>query len=328
MKKSNNLKLIFMKRVLIALLFTGLMSPIATFAGGIVTNANQSASYVRMLARDASTNLDAVYYNPAGLTKLADGFHLSLNNQTIFQKKTIENTFTYLNEHKYVGDVSVPLYPDVYAVYKKGKLALGFGFTPSAGGGTAKYDTGLPSFEMGYSAIPLLVSTQVGNPLFCTKYSADIQFKGSSVFWGAQLNAAYELSPMISVSAGARMVLAKNKYKGHIKSIMINPQHPLINPTGGMMLASTFFTAAGNAPYAALTSDQEVDAKQTGTGYTPILGANLTFGEKLNIGIKYEFKTKLTLENSTKKDLVTPQFVDGAKIRSDVPAILDRKSVV
>ena len=48
--------------------------PYQLFAGGILTNANQSASYIRMLARDASTEADAAYYNPAGLVKLSDGF--------------------------------------------------------------------------------------------------------------------------------------------------------------------------------------------------------------------------------------------------------------
>jgi hypothetical protein len=36
------------------------------FAGGILTNTNQSAQFVRMLSRNASTDLDAVYFNPAG----------------------------------------------------------------------------------------------------------------------------------------------------------------------------------------------------------------------------------------------------------------------
>ena len=34
------------------------------FAGGIVTNTNQSAAWVRWLVRDASLGIDAVYYNP------------------------------------------------------------------------------------------------------------------------------------------------------------------------------------------------------------------------------------------------------------------------
>jgi len=70
----------------VSLLFlTAVFSVNMLFAGGIVTNTNQSAAWVRWLVRDASLGIDAVYYNPAGLTKLDNGFHLSLNNQFIFQ---------------------------------------------------------------------------------------------------------------------------------------------------------------------------------------------------------------------------------------------------
>ena len=79
--------------------------------------------------------------------------------------------------------------------------------------------------------------------------------------------------------------------------------------------------SAAMAANATATADKEVDAIQTGTGYTPIIGANLTFGDKLNIGIKYEFRTKLTLTNDTKVD-GTGLFPDGGKLRYDIPAIL------
>ena len=39
-------------------------------AGGLVTNNNQSAMFTRLQNRNASTDIDAVYFNPAGLTKL------------------------------------------------------------------------------------------------------------------------------------------------------------------------------------------------------------------------------------------------------------------
>ncbi len=58
-------------------------------AGGILTNTNQSAKYIRLLANDASLDIDAVYYNPAGLSFLSEGFHISINNQSIFQNKEI-----------------------------------------------------------------------------------------------------------------------------------------------------------------------------------------------------------------------------------------------
>ncbi|MCK7535427.1 MAG: hypothetical protein MZV63_32820 [Marinilabiliales bacterium] len=81
---------------------------------------------VRMLSRQASTGVDATYYNPAGLTNLADGFHFSLNNQTIGQTKTITNDYYFLTEKptEYIGTVSAPIFPGVYAVYKTGKFAF------------------------------------------------------------------------------------------------------------------------------------------------------------------------------------------------------------
>ena len=53
------------------------------FAGGILTNTNQSAQFARMLSRNASIDLDAVYFNPAGLTQLENGFYFGLQNQSI-----------------------------------------------------------------------------------------------------------------------------------------------------------------------------------------------------------------------------------------------------
>ena len=53
------------------------------FGGGIVHNSNQSAYWVRTLARDASVRPDAVFFNPAGLTKLEDGFHFSLISKLV-----------------------------------------------------------------------------------------------------------------------------------------------------------------------------------------------------------------------------------------------------
>jgi long-chain fatty acid transport protein len=40
------------------------------YAGGLLTNTNQSAQFIRMMSRNASLDIDAVYFNPAGLIKL------------------------------------------------------------------------------------------------------------------------------------------------------------------------------------------------------------------------------------------------------------------
>jgi long-chain fatty acid transport protein len=287
-------------------------------SAAIVTNFNQSALYLRLLSRNASTDIDAVYYNPAGLTQLKDGFHIALHNQTITQEKTVVNNFIFLNNSKYIGEVNVPIFPNFYAVYKKGALALSFGFGPNAGGGSADYGKGLPSFETQIASIPALL-TSMG--LSTTKYSADIVFNGSSVFYGFQANASYAFSDMVSGAVGFRYIYAANTYEGHIQNILINPVHPVINPTGQMLPAPTIFTAIGQPAYAAMTSNKAVDAEQTGSGFTPILNLHLRPIAGLNISVKYEFNTKLELTNKTTKD-DTGMFPNGVKIRSDIPAIL------
>jgi len=117
-----------------------------------------------MLARDASTSIDAIYYNPAGLTKLGNGFHFSLNNQTLFSKRTIDNGFPLLNDQKYIGDVTIPFFPGIYAAYKMDRWVFSFGFNPNSGGGTANYGKGLPSFEIPISAIPAGLNAKVFQP--------------------------------------------------------------------------------------------------------------------------------------------------------------------
>jgi long-subunit fatty acid transport protein len=216
----------------------------SVLAGGLVTNNNQSAMFTRMQNRNASTGIDAVYYNPAGLTKLGNGFFASVNNQTIFQTQTITNDYVYLSGTKprtYVGDVKAPIYPGVYLVYNTGKLSFSVGVNPVGGGGGATYKTGLPSFEaQAAELVPLLVSQGIPT----TAYSADIYFKGSSIYMGYQANVGYKISDMLSVAIGGRLVSAKNTYEGYMNNISINPNYPAFGAyTGTMVLASTFFTS-------------------------------------------------------------------------------------
>jgi hypothetical protein len=191
-----NLKTQLMKKLLIlsaAILFSG-----GLFAGGLVTNTNQSAAWVRLPARDASTSIDAVYFNPAGLMKLNNGFHISVSNQTILQNREVTNDYQFLNDPVYKGEVTAPVFPSVYAVYKMDKLAFSFGFNPIGGGGGASYERGLPSFELSPSdLVPALAPT-------ATEYRLDAFFEGTSVFFGYQGGISYKINDLISVFAGVR----------------------------------------------------------------------------------------------------------------------------
>jgi len=196
------------------------------FSGGIVTNTNQSTAWSRMLVRDASTDIDAVFYNPAGLMKLNDGFHFSVNNQSIWQTQTITNSYKYLNDGNYEGKVSAPLFPGIYAAWKKGRVAVSVGFNPIGGGGGAEFKEGLPSMEIGVSSlVPAMTGAfqqlGYGTP---TGYSLDMNFKGTSVYFGLQAGVSFELNEHISLFAGARYVWAKNTYTGYMRDIRLQTE--------------------------------------------------------------------------------------------------------
>jgi len=216
------------------------------FGGGLLTNSNQSAQFIRMLSRNASLDIDGVYYNPAGLTKLEDGWHFALYNQTIFQDKTVDCGYPLLNDPNYLGTVSVPVYPNAYAVYKKEKWAFSFGFGPNAGGGSAEFERGLPSFEIPISkVVPGLAQlSQIDPRLAVTGYNADLSFTGSSVFWGLQLGATYEINEKFSAFVGLRYMPSKNVYQGSIKDIQLEvggsmtPAPAFLSQTAGVVSAT------------------------------------------------------------------------------------------
>lgn len=330
------------------------------FGGGIVTNSNQSAYWVRSIVRDASTNIDAVYFNPAGLALLNDGFHFSLNSQTIFQSKDVTNNYMFLNgaPKKYEGEIKVPVFPSVYAAYKKNKFTVSFGFNPIGGGGGAEYKTGLPMFETQISnLVPLIQSSLVDldaglstaygfDPMFrnITGYDADIYFKGSSIFFGYQLGLTYEITDIYSVYVGARMVTAKNTYEGHIRDVSISAAPAEAGNTAGLYDLPVGDYTPGNylrgvadatgvtgvpeamllgtaAVLDAATADVEVDAEEQGMGFAPILGFNISPSDKLNIGLKYEFKTKMDLETKVNDDKGGPLFINDSTVHSDLPAM-------
>jgi long-chain fatty acid transport protein len=238
------LKSLLMRKLLTfvaALFITG-----SLFAGGLVTNTNQSAAWVRLPARNASTGIDAVYYNPAGLMKLENGFHVSLSNQSIWQTREISNNYagppatvvpavsgaTYgLNQTVYKGTAQAPVYPSVFAVYKMDKLAFSLGFGIVGGGGSATYDKGLPSFAMSPSDLVPSLAAKAG----VKGYKLDAFFEGSSVFMGFQGGVSFKINDMISIAAGVRYVTAKNTYKGHLQDIQLDV-------SGAWVPASTVLT--------------------------------------------------------------------------------------
>ena len=158
-----------------------LIVSIPTFAGGILTNTNQHVSFLRMLARGASIDIDGVYSNPAGLAFLPeDGLYLSLNGQSAYQTRNIKATFPLFiedgNTRYYKGKASAPFIPSFQGAYKKGDWTISGSFAVVGGGGKASFDDGLGMFD---SMVMGQVHTISGGQITPNMYSINSAMDGS-----------------------------------------------------------------------------------------------------------------------------------------------------
>jgi len=282
----------------LTLIGTALLIAISSYAGGLLTNTNQHIAFLRMIARGASLQIDGVYSNPAGVAFMDNGLYFSLNGQSAYQTRNIDATFAFFPEgtRRYKGTAAVPIIPSAYVVYKHDNWALSGFIGVVGGGGKASFDDGLPMFDSRIMAGIYAASHKTITP---DMYTINSSVSGRQFIYGAQLGLSYRLNKYLSVFGGGRMDYFSGNYSGYA-------------------------TAKLKANSATLT-DVELDCDQTGWGITPIIGLDYKNG-KWNVGVKYEFRTNLNIENTTKKnsdpDGALADYKDGVNTPNDIPSLL------
>ncbi|CUQ38201.1 OmpP1/FadL family transporter [Bacteroides thetaiotaomicron] len=323
--------------------FVMLIVSIPTFAGDYLTNTNQNAAFLRMIARGASIDVDGVYSNPAGLAFLPqNGLQVALTIQSAYQTRDIAATSPLwtmdgqTSVRNYEGKASAPVIPSVHAVYKNGDWAFSGSFAIVGGGGKASFNTGLPMFDA--AAIGLVNSTS--DMLKPNMYNINSAMEGRQYIYGLQLGASYKINEHFSVFAGARMNYFTGGYKGFLNIALkegvagqigaaIVQQIMGANPNLSLEQAQQI-AQEQSAPMLQKLNDTklELDCDQTGWGLTPIIGVDAKFG-KLNLAAKYEFKANMNIENNTHK-LEFPDaaaaymapYQHGVNTPSDLPSML------
>lgn len=307
-----------MKRIFSTIVFASLA--LSTFAGGLLTNTNQHAAFVRNPMRFASLETDAIYFNPAGTAFFQEGWSLSANWQMIWQERDAINL---RNNKKYDGKVYVPCMPTLMAAYKTGNWTFSGFFGMPGGGGKAEFDNGLPLFDNLIGGLGANLGAMAPVPMTITGAS---QFESTQYIFALQLGAAYKISDNWSVYAGVRGNYSSNNYLGTIKAL---GDIPALGMNGVDVMAVN------------------LDMNQSGISFTPIIGVDYKVGN-FNFAAKYEFRAATTLENDTKKMEVKAGdamnqigmgqkietaagaalgsylggFADGNKLRNDAPAML------
>lgn len=363
-------------------------------AGGLLTNTNQSASYVRNFSQNANIDITGLYANPAGTAFLSDGWHMSFNVQSAYQTRVIDTTFPLFQlntatpsaTHNFKGKASVPVLPSFQVSYNKGKWSLNAAFAVTGGGGKCEFDNGLGSFESLYSAslysqiptavnalvkqqagatLPGMVQSNVVSSLVgmgipqqyaemiagttqtsfdvnsqMTGYSLDAYMKGRQYYFGLTLGGTYKFRDNLAGFFGIRGVYANCNYNGFVQDVKANYAYTIDYKYDVPANALLGFPGAQGEGQLSDQGTQELgentlalNTDQTGFGITPIIGIDWRINKHWNVAAKYEFKTRMRLNNSSEMNEmaksqaaqdgnVLSQFADGKSVAEDIPAVL------
>ena len=234
-------------------------------AGGLMTNTNYHIAFDRMMARGATTEIDAVFSNPAGLAWGHEGWQLSLNFQKPWQYRDIELT-TQNGSHTYEGKASAPIVPALFASYKHDRWAISSMIGIVGSGGFVEYKEGVPMFNV------LLQSKLYENGITPDQYKLDSEMKGKQYIYGGQVNFTYKVLDCLSAAVGFRANYYDGYYRGHV----IAKDHPQLGEVAKLLL----------------------DVDQKGWGFTPIVSMAFREGP-LTLTARYEFRTKVNPKNDT-----------------------------
>lgn len=267
-----------MKKVLWCLaLWAAVCLPAADLFAQIDQLSNLSVEWIRLPTRNAAVDsTDIVYYNPAGLTQMTDGWHLNLSNQTLIRRP--KHTYN-LNlpgadsSQESVQDGIDGFLPNFYAAYKSNNWSVFGGIYIPGGGAVTKYPHGSINTKF-IGAMTLLNSNGrlVG-------FSNDF-LEASSLYLTTTLGAAYAVNDKISVAAGLRHISAQNTTE-----------------------AKALFTdALGQKRY------YKLDKEDTAAGVGLIVGLDLKPFDKLNIGMRYESCVPLKFETEVNRNDFPAEF--------------------
>ncbi len=268
-------------------------------AGSIDYLVNQSIDYYRILSRNAATDAgDIVNYNPAGTVRMADGAYINFNTQYVHKEFEYEVKGSRLDglgqRTKYTQDEPTPALPSLYGVYKNNRFSGFAAFTVPGGGGTVKFEEGLPFIQ---ELIQGLAEDFGGYGDIRSQ-----QFESSSMYFAGTFGGAYAVTDDFSVSLGIRYIHAEKTYKGSgVVDMYLNDGTPFL-----------------------MDQTMALDVEETADGVGLIIGVDYAHDDNLNFGLRYESRTNLNWKADVKAQQLgtLTLFTDGEKSESNFPALL------
>jgi long-chain fatty acid transport protein len=287
----------------------------------LAANKNQSAEFSRTLNRNASTDADASYFNPAGLAFLPeDGLYVSAANQFIFitnERQDRSELLSRLHPDTYTGKTEAWLYPTLHVAYRfKEDFAAYFNFLPIGGGGGGRYEDGIPFFDAALANTLGERLRPLGAEL--TTFNRDLYFDGVAynLSWSAGL--AYRFHKRASVALGYRLIYAFRQFSGYARNMSVETSVPSLDGLVNDVIRND-------------VGDNDFVSRASSFGRTILGGVHLQPVDELNIGLRFEQSGPLVLENETtitgnstdiRALFQTTAFADGKRTRQTDPVQL------
>ena len=334
--------------IMLLLCFTNSFTQPPEYQVNLYSIPIQGVSYIRHPARDCSQEVDAVYFNPAATTGLENGGHLMISNlfQFVEYREKVSDPVLPLGEEQYVGTIKNYIFPTIFAVYKKNKWALNFGFEILGGGGGYVYDN-LSSAELPISEMANIFDNLLLEPLDkgnnfnpgysgIDKYQYNFSFGGQAYTPSFQTGVTYELLDYLSAHLGFRYLTYIVNIDGQFNNIQISipQQGGLFDPSEYLkyiaekemdklsQIESDFFNGIADF-FDDFLIDRNIKVNQFGHGWAPIIGLNFNWQDKYYLSAKYEHRIKVNLKtNVVDGNDGGGIYEDNAEIPSDLPGFI------
>ena len=330
-----------MKKLFLSAAIAALSLP--AMAGGLLTNTNQNAAFLRNMSQDAQITLTSIYANPAGNAFLSEGWHLSLNSQTAFQQRNIDTTFPLFLQnvnnrnatHQFKGEAKAPVVPSVSVSYNKERWSLLAHFALNGGGGKCEFAEGLGSFESlvgGLFAKNLqnvqgLLSQGIGAQVAQQYIAAGIPAE-QAMAMGAQIGQSTQITgySMDSYLRGRSYYFGLTlggtyKFTDNFSGFVgLRGVYASCNYNGYVQDVKAHYNVPANAQLQfpgveeasqSLNTDLALNCNQTGFGVTPIIGLDWMINDHWNLAMKYEAPTKINLKNDTEMNETAQSMIEN-----------------
>ena len=297
------------------------------FGASIDHIQNYTAEYnANMAQQGAISATTSVYYNPAGLMRLKNGTYFTGGIQAAFGKETMKydtkgNPIAGASSNSYDADLLAPI-PN-FALFKKtDDRAYFWTFGGIAGGGDLEYKDGVAGIKVLEDAL-VNFGLPIGDkkaPILGAKDTGSWA-EGENMYGQTTLGMAWNVNSKLSLSAAGRVVYGWRNLKANLEADV---------------LAITGVNEQGKPVTKNMSVNAYMDSERTAWGFGGQFGLNYAYDDTWNFAMRYDTKIKMEFEADATNRNVTvlgqntglgfgsffPQYLDGAKYRRDLPAIL------